>query len=322
VDRRRYRRRQDQSAEHLILNDLEQHRGVAVLDTAGDLIPKLLDSMPVNRLRDVVLIDPTDKDFAVGFNPLASGADPSLIADQLGELFHRLWRSSWGPRVAMLTRVGLLTLALRPGSTLLDLSRLYTEPAYRARVLADVDDPVGLGPDWQWFESLSAAEAATVTAPLLNKTHVFSSRPAIRAIVGQAKPSITMRQIVEGRKILLAHLPKGLIGGETAQLLGCLLLISLWQTMAGRAGLDVEKRTPFGLWVDEAQDYAHAPVPWDEMTAQGRKYGLALAVANQHAHQLPKELLEALRANARSKVVFTLGSTDARRSSRRTLNRR
>jgi hypothetical protein len=297
--------------EHLILDDLEQRRGVAVLDTAGDLIPKLLDSMPVNRLRDVVLIDPTDKDFAVGFNPLASGADPSLIADQLTELFSRLWRSSWGPRVAMLTHMGLLTLARRPGSTLIDLPRLYTDSAFRARVLADVDDPVGLGPDWQWFESLSAAEQATVISPMLNKVRAFASRPAIRAIVGQAKPSITMRQVVEGQKILLAHLPKGLIGGETAQLLGCLLLISLWQTMAGRASLDLSKRTPFGLWIDEAQDYAHAPVPWDEMTAQGRKYGLALGVANQHANQLPNELLEALRANARSKVVFTLGSTDA-----------
>lgn len=297
--------------KHLIGDDLEQGRGVAVLDTAGDLIPELMDAMPKKRRGDVVLIDPTDSAYAVGFNPLASSADPSLIADQLGELFHRLWRSSWGPRVAMLTHMGLLTLARRPGSTLIDLPRLYTDPAFRAKVLADVDDPVGLGPDWQWFEGLSAAEQATVISPMLNKVRAFASRPAIRAIVGQAKPRVTMRDVVEGRKVLLAHLPKGLIGNETAQLLGCLLLISLWQTMAGRASLDVSKRVPFGLWVDEAQDYAHAPVPWDEMTAQGRKYGLALGVANQHAHQLPRELQEALTANARSKIVFALGPTDA-----------
>jgi hypothetical protein len=47
------------------------------------------------------------------------------------------------------------------------------------------------------------------------------------------------------------------------------------------------------------------------MAAQGRKYGLALAVANQHSEQLPKELRETLNANARSKVVFGLGATDA-----------
>src|SRR6185312_11841904 len=101
--------------------------------------------------------------------------------DQLGELFYRLWKSSWGPRVGMLTRVGLLTLARRPGSTLLDLPRLYTDPIFRAKVLAGVDDPIGLGPDWQWFEGLSSAEKSVVTSPLLNKTHVFSSRPAIRS---------------------------------------------------------------------------------------------------------------------------------------------
>lgn len=297
---------------HMIVDDLEQRRGVAVLDTAGDLIPALMDRMPPKRLRDVVLIDPTDKDFAVGFNPLASQADPSLIADQLSELFHRLWKSSWGPRVAMLTHMGLLTLARRPGSTLIDLPRLYTDSAFRAKVLAGVDDPVGLGPDWQWFESLSPAEQATVISPMLNKVRAFASRPAIRSIVGQAKPKVTLREVVEGRKVLLVHLPKGLVGAETAQLLGCLVLISLWQTLAGRASLDQAERTPFGLWIDEAQDYAHAPVPWDEMTAQGRKYGLALAVANQHADQLPRELRESLMANARSKAVFALAPSDAR----------
>ena len=38
----------------------------------------------------MVLLDPTDPDYAVGFNPFAGRRDPSLVADQLGELFQRL----------------------------------------------------------------------------------------------------------------------------------------------------------------------------------------------------------------------------------------
>jgi len=114
------------------------------------------------------------------------------------------------------------------------------------------------------------------------------------------------------QKILLVYLPKGLIGSETATLLGCLVLTSLWQAATERAGVSMAERHPFGLYVDEVQDLAAAPIPWDEMFAQGRKYGLSLTVAHQNLDQLPKELREVMLANARSKAVFALSPTDAK----------
>jgi hypothetical protein len=298
--------------KNLIADDLKQGQGLVVIETNGDLINDVLDIVPPERVGDVVLLDPTDATHAVGFNPLASPADPSLIADQLGELFQRLWEAFWGPRTAQLTHMGLLTLARRSGSTLLDLPRLYLDPTFRAKVLADLDDPLGLGPDWQWFEALPPREQVNVVSPLLNKVRQFTARPSIRAIVGQAKPQLTMRQIIEGKKILLVHLPKGLIGADTAQLLGCLVLTAVWQAAAERAALPPARRHSFGLYVDEVQDFANAPVPWDEMFAQGRKYGLSLTVAHQNLEQLPRELREVILANARSKAVFALSASDAR----------
>jgi hypothetical protein len=208
--------------------------------------------------------------------------------------------------------MALLTLAKRPGSTLLDLPRLYLDPAFRAKVLADLDDPIGLGPDWQWFESLAQREQLNVVSPLLNKARQFTARPSIRAIVGQTKPRLTMRQIIDDKKVLLVNLPKGLIGSETSQLLGCLVLTAVWQAATERASLAPNQRHPFSLYVDEVQDFASAPVPWDEMFAQGRKYGLSLSVAHQNLSQLPKELAEVILANARSKAVFALGAHDAK----------
>lgn len=298
--------------KNLIRDDLEQGRGLAVVETNGDLIAELMDSVPASRANDVVLLDPTDQDFAVGFNPFAGSPDPSLVADQLGELFQRLWEEFWGPRTAQLTHMGLLTLARRRHATLLDLPRLYLDPTFRARVLADLDDPIGLGPDWQWFESLPQREQLTVVAPLLNKVRAFTARPAIRSILGQFAPRLTLREVIEQRKILLVNIPKGLIGVETAQLLGCLVLTAIWQAFVQRAALDPEHRHAFAVYVDEVQDFADAPVPWDEMFAQGRKYGLALTVAHQNLAQLPKELREVILANAGSKAVFALGPHDAK----------
>lgn len=298
--------------QNLVCDDLAQGRGLAVIETNGDLVRDLLDLIPPERTKDVVLLDLTDPDYAVGFNPLASTSDPSLVADQLGELFQRLWKEYWGPRTGQLAHMGLLTLARRGGSTLLDLPRLFLDPDFRRTVLADLDDPVGLEPDWRWFGQLPEREQATVIAPLLNKVRQFTARPVIRAIMGQAAPPISMQRLMADGKVLLVYLPKGLIGAETAQLLGCLVLTSLWQAATERARLPTAQRTPFGLYVDEVQDFAAAPIPWDEMFAQGRKYGLALTVAHQNLEQLPRELREVVLANARSKAVFALSASDAK----------
>lgn len=299
--------------KNLIQADLAQGRGLAVVETNGDLITDLLDLIPPERVGDVVLLDLTDRKHAVGFNPFVGSADASLVADQLGELFQRLWKDFWGPRTGQLTHMGLLTLARRQGSTLLDLPRLFLDPIFRADVLTDLDDPVGLEPDWRWFLALSQREQATVIAPLLNKVRQFTARASIRAIIGQPSPATSMKAIMAEQKVLLVHLPKGLIGAETATLLGCLILTALWQAAAERTALPPSARRPFSLYVDEVQDFADAPIPWEEMFAQGRKYGLALTVAHQNLEQLPRELREVALANARSKAVFALSAADARK---------
>jgi hypothetical protein len=298
--------------QNLVSDDLRAGRGLAVIETNGDLIGDLLDLIPPERTKDVILLDPTDPDYAVGFNPFTGSADPSLVADHLGELFQRLWAAYWGPRTGQLAHMGLLTLARRKGSTLLDLPRLYLDPDFRAKVLVDLDDPVGLEVDWRWFGNLPEREQATVIAPLLNKVRQFTARPVIRAMLGQANPPLSMQRVMRERKILLVYLPKGLIGAETATLLGCLVLTALWQAATERAGRPQAERHPFGLYVDEVQDFAAAPIPWDEMFAQGRKYGLSLSVAHQNLDQLPRELREVVLANARSKAVFALSASDAK----------
>jgi len=158
---------------------------------------------------------------------------------------------------------------------------------------------------------LPEKELAAISAPLLNKTRAFTARSSIRGIIGQ-RPKITMRQIMAEQKILLVNLPKGLLGAETVKLLGSLVLVSLWQTATYRASLPLSQRHPFGLVVDEVQDFGAAPVPWGEMFSQGRKYGLSVTVAHQNLEQLPKELREVIMANARSKAVFTLSDRDAK----------
>lgn len=76
--------------KNLIRDDLEQGRGLVAIETNGDLITDIMDAVPASRRADVVVIDPTDKDFAVGFNPFASSSGSSHCRCRVDRAFRRL----------------------------------------------------------------------------------------------------------------------------------------------------------------------------------------------------------------------------------------
>ncbi len=47
--------------KNLVRDDLSQGRGLAVVETNGDLVNDLIDLIPPNRVKDVVLLDPLDR---------------------------------------------------------------------------------------------------------------------------------------------------------------------------------------------------------------------------------------------------------------------
>lgn len=38
-----------------------------------------------------------------------------------------------------------------------EISRLLTDPSWQDELIAQIDDPVGLGPFWNWYQGLSEA---------------------------------------------------------------------------------------------------------------------------------------------------------------------
>src|ERR1035437_6107630 len=60
---------------NLIRQDIEQGDGVAVLDPHGDLVDKVLGIIPQDRIGDVVLVDPSDTEYPIGFNILSAHSE-------------------------------------------------------------------------------------------------------------------------------------------------------------------------------------------------------------------------------------------------------
>ena len=85
---------------NLIEQDITQGKGIAVLDPHGDLIESILTYIPASRIHDVVIIDPSDSDFPVGFNILTahSEIEKDILSSDLVAAFRRL-STSWGDQM-------------------------------------------------------------------------------------------------------------------------------------------------------------------------------------------------------------------------------
>jgi hypothetical protein len=295
---------------NLALTDITAGRGVVVVDPKGDLVTDLLDRMPGEAVGRVVLLDPDEQAAPPTMNVL-DGDDPDLAVDHLVGILHRIWIAHWGPRIDDVLRASCLTLLRRPGATLADVPRLLADPGFRRPYLAGLDDPIGLGGFWAWYQSQSPASQAQMIGPIMTRLRAFLLRGFVRAVVGSATSSFDMAEVLDGG-VLLVRVPKGLLGDDTSRLLGSFVVARVWQAATARARTGQQLRTPASLYVDECQNFLTLPYRLEELLPEARGYGLALHLAHQHLGQLPPELYHALSANARTKVYFTCSPEDAR----------
>jgi len=302
---------------NLITQDVIAGRGVVLVEPKGDLVMDVLDRVPAHRANDVVLLDVTDDEYPVGLN-LLSGAHraPELVAEQIVGVFHQLYRANWGPRTDDILRAALLTLAPVKGMTLAEVPLLLTDAGFRRRLVGCLDDPVGLGPFFAWYEALSDGERAQAIGPVMNKLRAFLMRRRLRNVLGQAEPKLDLADALRERRIVLVPLSKGLLGEDAAALVGSLVVARVWQAVMGRAAVPADRRPMTFMYIDEFQDYLNLATNVGDVLAQARGLGLGLTLAHQHLGQLPHDLQEAVLANARSRVIFQTAATDAARLAR------
>lgn len=323
---------------HLALADIHAGRGVLLIDPKTDLVADILARIPQQRRDDVVVIDPTSSR-PVGINPLArtqmargapsssgggvlgGGASPELVADTVLATLKGVFAESWGVRVEQVLSAALVTLARTPGATLVDLPLLLTNPAYRQRLITTAGaDPLGTGQFWAAYEALSEAQRQQWVGPVLTRLQPFLIRPHLRATLGQAAPSFDLGEVFTRRCIVLVSLNKGVLGAESARLLGSLLVGQLWPLILARAAVEPSRRHVVSVFIDEVQDYLSLPGSLADALAQARSLGAAFHLAHQYRGQLPPALKAGIDANARNKIIFSLSAADAAELARQAID--
>ncbi|WP_223297334.1 type IV secretory system conjugative DNA transfer family protein [Catenulispora acidiphila] len=305
----------------MILDDITAGRGVVVIDPKGDLVTDLLGRLPAQARPRLVLIDPSEPGPRATLNVLNAGDDQELLVDNLVGIFRRIYAAHWGPRTDDVLRAALLTLLATADAkvmakvktpTLADVPDLLIKNVVRRRVLSRLPTSYSvLHGFWDGYDKLSEGGRAAVVAPLLNKLRAFLLRDFVQTTIAQPASTIDLREVLDGG-ILLVRLPKGVLGEETARLLGSFIVAATWHAASARAKSAEGARIDSGLYLDEAHNFLTMPIALEDMLAEARGYRLSLVVAHQNLAQMPTDLREGISANTRNKVFFTCSPEDAR----------
>lgn len=298
---------------NLIMQDINAGHSCLVIDPKADLVNDILARVPEDRLDDVVVIDPSDP-IPIGFNPLTihKGQSPSLVTDAIMSVLQELFKDVWGIRSQDVLNASLLTLAQVKGSNLMWIPALLTDDKFRAKIVKSLEDDVALKPFWEQYNAMGQGERRQMIESSLNKFRQLLFRPGLRSILGQSNPKFDLMQLFYERKIVLVPLNKGLVGADTAKLLGSLLVGLAWTLALSRANIPPEKRHIVHMYIDELQDYLHLPTNFSDALAQARGLGLSITVAHQYRAQLNPDIRQGIDANCRNKIVFGLNNPDAR----------
>jgi hypothetical protein len=299
--------------EQLILQDIESGAGVGLLDPHGDLVDNVLARVPEERADDVVIFDPADPDYVIGWNILAarSQAEKEILSSDLVAVFRRL-STSWGDQMStVLGNTVLAFLESDKGGTLLDLRRFLLDDSFRDDFLKTVRDQHVVS---FWKEEYRLLVGKRPQAPILTRLDTFLRSRLVREVVTERERVIDFREIIDSGKIFLAKLSQGAIGEENAALLGSLLVSGFHQASLARQDTALDKRRPFYLCIDEFQEVATPSM--GSLFSGVRKYRLGLTVAHQDLYQLhanAPEVERSVLANAHTRIAFRLSDEDARK---------
>jgi hypothetical protein len=312
---------------NMILQDIEDGRGVTIIDPHGPLIDGVLARLPPERSADVVVVDPAYSGKYLGLNPLevrATGPEAYVayrdrLIDELMDTFSALYdmNITGGPMFEQSFRTfvtlvagGTAPPAYRP---LLPMVALAMQDPALARKLGrrlQADDPVTAATLETVLAATGDAALRSMAPYVTSKLTRFYAPAAARRMLCQPD-CFDFDAIIRERRIVLVQLSRALLGRYAATLIARQIVLRL--TLAAVARGTMPSGTPHFLYVDEF--HYIATEQFAELLAEARKFRFGLVLAHQYTSQLVKRgerhVLDAVLGNVGTTVSFRIGAQDA-----------
>jgi hypothetical protein len=213
----------------------------------GDLVEDVLEFVPKERAKDVIIFDPADTERPMGLNLLEAktSAEMDLMSSQATEIFIKLFGDEiFGPRIQHYFRNACLTLMedQEEGATLIDVPRIFTDDAFLKYKVKKVKNPV-VKSFWQnEYANTGDRERQEMIPYFSAKFGPFITNSIMRNTIGQKESSFDFRKVMDEGKILFVKLSKGSIGDLNTQLLGLVIVARIQMAAMSRSDIREDER--------------------------------------------------------------------------------
>jgi hypothetical protein len=151
-----------------------------------------------------------------------------------------------------------------------------------------------------------------MSAGITAKIGRFNVNASTKAILGEYESTIDFEEIMDGSKIFICNLSKGLLGEDVSELFGITILAKLQLASLRRARVKQTLRKPYYLYVDEFQNFATPS--FIQMLSEARKYKLFLTMAEQSTSQQDdQQMVSVILANVGTVICFRTGNPNDER---------
>lgn len=305
------------SLMNMIVQDIANGDGVCYIDPHGTDIQTILSLIPKERLDDVIYFDPAFTARPMALNMLEYDVrfpeQKSIVIDTLMMIFNQLFsKESMGPQFEQYFKNAAFLVMDDPesGSTLLEITRVFTDKEFRDFKLSKCKNPI-VKNFWVSAEATTGESGLQNYVPYItSKFDQFISNEFLRPIILQQKSTFNFRDIMDNKKIFLVNLSKGRLGEMNANLIGMLCVMKFQMAALSRVDSYGKKLEDFFLYIDEFQNVTTPAIA--SILSEARKYRLSLNVAHQYLSQLPEEIKNAVFGNVGSMAVFRISPDDAK----------
>jgi len=291
--------------EHIIAQHILMQRSFVIIDYRGDLTAAATELL-ANRVdpAKVAILDLRGEP-TIGFDPLSGAGPLSARALSFVSALEAIY-GGFGPQLSDTARNAALILA-ECGEPITQIESLLYDPLVRERLTRHSKDESVRG-FWQRYSDSSEEKRNLLASPVLNKHSLLMAAPTLKALLASSSTLDLGKHLNTRGSILLVSLAADQTSPAAARMLGNLVLSCITREIFARIDTDEAERNPTTLIVDEFPNFDSKN--FESILAEGRKYRVSLALANQVLAQLDATMRSLLLNNIGAKLIFRTGRED------------